>query len=880
MSLKKIIAFILAIILFSFVFSQQKGKVYLVPGSDTSIWDGLDVNRYDGRLYNAALYADPSMNGYAAMDTSFRNQLRDSYGTPMKMTWWMMAGNVFDMSVNCNIPIRTNVTLYLMKKYHQEAIDHLDDQLSLHYHTYYWSDTDGDGVFSWKMAPDFSLNQDDYERTLCTFLIEDDVFPISFRSGWMYMDLNWQDYQERFIPFDMSDCWSPYAQGTQPYHPAEDDYRVPGDLRQWRVRSFYFTIFPELTRAMKALFSAAAGGEDQMACFWSHLPEAEYMQGMDSMNTLAHQLSEQYGVDFMYCKDTEAMRLWINPDDTLAPVLNFDEIREGDHIRFRIATDGPVFQKDEPFVAMKTRYETYERLACRITGENQWETIDPVSLDRIAKVSVAVCDSVGNQSKAHLNYLPDDLYIDEKDPACHERSGSWENYTEGQLWDLGARLLRGKGSIGITPDIPESRPYAVFYHSPGSTSDSLRYIIQNSTIDDTLFHTGTLRGINHWQHMGFFDLEAGQGNTIIIENLAEDKDLGMDVLRITPLIADKHFILNRDILTFGNVSVEDTAFLYFDIFNNGREDLTIYSMHHYGRKIFIDETFPLILAPMEQRRISVSFSSMEFCEYNDIIIIQTDDPKHPSTIVPVFASALSFYKVIDDLDSLNYSEYGDNWKYSIARAWGNTSRYTSIRANGDYADFTKTLKYSGTYDLQYIVPTTSNAHNNAHYIVFIDGNPVDTVIVDQNANSGKFVSLGEYDLPRDVPVTIRVQDNGNNTNYGAVLRADAVKFLLIEQKFVSAINEAGIPEEFKVFQNYPNPFNPSTQIYFALPEAGEVRIDFFDVQGRKIDQQIQRSFEAGYHRVTWTPVQLASGVYLYRVQSPSGTQIGRCTFIK
>ncbi|MBW6458885.1 MAG: T9SS type A sorting domain-containing protein, partial [FCB group bacterium] len=492
----------------------------------------------------------------------------------------------------------------------------------------------------------------------------------------------------------------------------------------------------------------------------------------------------------------------------------------------------------------------------------------------------AVCDSVGNQSIAHLSYVPDDIYIDDQYPACLEISGSWENFTEGQLWDLGARLLRGTGSIGITPDIPESRPYLLFYHSPGSTSDSLRYIIQNSTINDTLLHTGTLRGINHWQYIGIFDLEAGQGNTIIIENLASDKDLGMDVIRITPLIADKHFILNRDILTFGNVSVEDTAVQYLEIFNRGSEEMNVISMKHYGKKISIDEEFPLILGPMDQRRIPVSFSSSEFCEYNDVIIIQTDDPKHTTTIVPVYAGALTFYKIVDDLDSLNYREYGDNWRNSVARAWGPTSRYTGIRSNGDHADFTKILKYSGTYDLQFVVPTTVNAHDHAHYILLIDGVPQDTVIVNQNANSGQFVSIGQYDLPKDVQVTLRVQDNGGNTNTGAVLRADAVKFLLIEEKFVSAINEAGIPDKFKVFPNYPNPFNPSTQIYFALPAAGEVRIDFYDIRGRKVDRQIQKHFEAGYHRVNWTPAGLSSGMYMYRVESTMGVHIGKCTFIK
>ncbi len=616
-----------------------------------------------------------------------------------------------------------------------------------------------------------------------------------------------------------------------------------------------------------------------MGCYWSHLPQDDFLTGMDSLNSLAHELSEEYGVDFKYCRDTEAMRLWINPEDTVAPVMTVDEIHEPEGIRFAIATDGPVFQREEPFITVKTVYETYERLSCRITGENRWETVDPVPAEQIAKVSAAVCDSVGNQAKVHLDYVPDDIYIDDQSPAFTENAGTWEDYTEGQLWDLNARVLRGEGSVTVTPEIGEMRSYSVFFHGPGSYTDSARLVVQNAAINDTVYFNERLLGRDRWQHAGFFELETGTGNTLTLENLAPDKDLGLDVIRITPLVADKHFIPEPEMLVFGEVSVTDSAVAYIRLFNRGKETMTVSSLTFYGEKISIEEEFPITLEPMEEREIPVYFYTEEFCEYNDVIVLESDDPKRETTLIPVFASALTYFKLADNEDSLYYQESG-GWQTSVTQAWGNSSRYASITGRGNYADFTRTLEFSGTYDIQYIVPNTVNAHNHADYIVMIDGTPVDTTVVDQNEDSGQFVSIGEYDLPADLPVTLRIQDNGGNTNSNSVLRADAAKFVLVEEKFVSRINAAGTPERFEVYPNYPNPFNPSTQIYFSLPEAGEVTVDFFDLQGRKVDRQISRSFEAGYHRITWAPQQLASGVYLYRVQSSSGTQIEKCTFVK
>jgi hypothetical protein len=879
----------------------EKGKVYLVLGSDTSIWEGLSLRIFDGRYFKGGLYTDPTRYGYGVMDSTYRNALTDSYGTPVKMTWWMMAGNVFHLSNNCNIPIRNSITLELMKRYHQEAIDRYDDQLTLHYHNYYWSDFNGDGIYYYNQGLDFRLNQDDYEECLCKFLIDDDVFPVSFRAGWHYMDNYWQAYQERFIPFDMSNAypskgggyeeptnniidWSESPSEFVPYHPNADNYQIKGDLKQWRLRSLMYTV--ESHRAhIERLFQEAEQGKNQMLCLWSHLPQDDFLPDLDSLNRNLHEWSEEYGVEFMYCKDIEAMRLWINPEDTIAPVLTVNEIIDGDEIRFEMVTDGPIFQVNEPFITIKNKYEEYKRLDCNINGENRWETIESIPADELAKVSVAVCDSVGNQAKVHLDYLPDDIFIDDQSTEFVEGTGSWNDYVgTTELWDLNARVFSGLGSVTITPDIEEAMTYSIFFHGPGSTTDSARVIVSNSSINDTLVLNETLEGRDHWQHAGFYDLEMGTSNSITIENLDSTLDLGLDVIRITPLVVDKNFNIKDDVLEFGKISVKDSAIQYLSISNNGKEALTVSSIASLGSKLTIDESFPLVLKGMETREIPVIFYTENFIDYSDVITITTDDPRHPEILVPVFADASTYFELVDNLDPVGYEEFGSGWFTSNSPSFRDYSRCVFIDASGSasgkHADFTTNLDYSGSYELQYIIPNDVNCHNHADYIVMIDGTPIDTVIIDQNVNAGTWVTIGEYDLPKDMTITIRVQDNGGNSNPSSVLRADAVQYILLEEKVVSTINEAGIPEEFKLYQNYPNPFNPSTNLYFALPEAGEVNIDFYDLRGKKVNETITRNMEAGYHNVFWAPKNLSSGVYLYRVQSNVGVAINKCTFVK
>ncbi|MBU94685.1 MAG: hypothetical protein CL669_03730 [Balneola sp.] len=83
-----------------------------------------------------------------------------------------------------------------------------------------------------------------------------------------------------------------------------------------------------------------------------------------------------------------------------------------------------------------------------------------------------------------------------------------------------------------------------------------------------------------------------------------------------------------------------------------------------------------------------------------------------------------------------------------------------------------------------------------------------------------------------------------------------------------------------LLQNYPNPFNPITQIQYVLPEATQVSLNVFNSIGQKIIDLVSEQQSAGYHTATFDASGLASGVYLYKLTTPSFTETKKMLLIK
>lgn len=75
------------------------------------------------------------------------------------------------------------------------------------------------------------------------------------------------------------------------------------------------------------------------------------------------------------------------------------------------------------------------------------------------------------------------------------------------------------------------------------------------------------------------------------------------------------------------------------------------------------------------------------------------------------------------------------------------------------------------------------------------------------------------------------------------------------------------PSQFVLEQNYPNPFNPTTTLNYAIPEDAHVSLKVFDLLGLEVLTLVNEAQKAGRHTVSLDASQLASGVYVYRVQT-------------
>jgi len=90
----------------------------------------------------------------------------------------------------------------------------------------------------------------------------------------------------------------------------------------------------------------------------------------------------------------------------------------------------------------------------------------------------------------------------------------------------------------------------------------------------------------------------------------------------------------------------------------------------------------------------------------------------------------------------------------------------------------------------------------------------------------------------------------------------------------------GILDKFSLSQNYPNPFNPVTRINFAVPKQSFVTLKVYDMLGREIKTLVNEIKTKGYYSVDFDGAEFASGVYFYRFETESFTDVKRMLLIK
>ncbi len=100
-------------------------------------------------------------------------------------------------------------------------------------------------------------------------------------------------------------------------------------------------------------------------------------------------------------------------------------------------------------------------------------------------------------------------------------------------------------------------------------------------------------------------------------------------------------------------------------------------------------------------------------------------------------------------------------------------------------------------------------------------------------------------------------------------------------KLITSVEgKPGIPTEYNLAQNYPNPFNPTTNIVFELPKPEFVKIKVYSILGKEVATIVSQRFPAGRHTVIFDASGLSSGIYLYRLITPSFVQTRKMLLVR
>ncbi len=195
-------------------------------------------------------------------------------------------------------------------------------------------------------------------------------------------------------------------------------------------------------------------------------------------------------------------------------------------------------------------------------------------------------------------------------------------------------------------------------------------------------------------------------------------------------------------------------------------------------------------------------------------------------------------------------ELNDNSNFNYGVQYGITDSASGYEFLGDndFVNFKVELRDDATGELIGLFDDVTftkinlNPYNNISYQVNTQGIGNRTVrlklVVDDNLDPGYSLSHKYADE------SVLLKTSQSNVGYKGVMAV----------------------ENYDLAQNYPNPFNPSTTINYQIPEDGMVTMKIYDILGKEVKTLVNEEKPSGRYEAKFDANNLASGVYIYRIQ--------------
>lgn len=248
---------------------------------------------------------------------------------------------------------------------------------------------------------------------------------------------------------------------------------------------------------------------------------------------------------------------------------------------------------------------------------------------------------------------------------------------------------------------------------------------------------------------------------------------------------------------------------------------------------------------------------------NDSTIIQAGYDSN------IHAAQFLIYFTVQNLN-LNSSGYGKDYVWLGVQVYDDRNKRPAEYINHD--DGTQSLIYSLAYDSV----ATKSTHTNEWINFDVDLYPYAISALSEAWQRGYLSAsqdLADYKLGG---MNIGWELPGMNTGEMKIRNLS----LVASKEPTDVADKFNVDLGFNLSQNYPNPFNPSSKIGFSIPKSGEVKLNIYNVLGQIVTELVNEYLDAGFHQYEFNGSNLTSGIYFYKMQSGSFTDIKKMLLIK
>lgn len=303
--------------------------------------------------------------------------------------------------------------------------------------------------------------------------------------------------------------------------------------------------------------------------------------------------------------------------------------------------------------------------------------------------------------------------------------------------------------------------------------------------------------------------------------------------------------------------------------NTGMSDLVIESMDWENGEFFsaqYDGTFPVTIQPGGIDSIMVHWMpEQEGFEYDTL-----------------------FY--VSNYTAGEFDAYGRGTEYSVftADAFNNAPNATNLVAPAPDTELViDGSNAEGTTQIIWQNATDPDGYPIEYILELIVENTSDTLdtMITTNIFNLSHAEILEYMEESGVTSLDITWDVYTSDGFEEVESGNGPWSLSIDGGWALGVDNNTIPDVFALHNNYPNPFNPITNIRYDIPEVSDVKIDIYNLAGKKVKTLVSSNHQPGRYKIQWNATNesgapVSTGMYIYKIRAKDFVSVKKLLLMK